>query len=81
MSRVIKKLSFAYTKCVLKILYELKQTYETETLTRILTLFHESGVNILRSQTIDHADRIKNMQKKIERLCSATYIVQLLTRH
>ena len=76
MSRVIKNtLSFAYAKCVVKILNNLKHAYET----RALTSFHESGMNTIRRRTIVDADTIKNIiQNSFKRLCSATDIEQSL---
>ena len=60
-------------ECVLKILTDLKQAYETGT----LTSFHESGVNIFRRTRCDPLT-IKDLQKAIERLSSAPDIVQLM---
>ena len=61
-------------ECVLKILTDLKHAYETET----LTSFHEPGVNIFRPLTGLDLNTIKDIEKTIERLCSATDIVQLM---
>ena len=59
---------------VLKILTDLKQAYETKT----VTSFHEPGVNIIRAGRYLDSDAIKYIKKAIERLCSATDMVQLL---
>ena len=75
-SRECSDSSEGCAECVLKILTDLKQAYETRT----LTSFHEPGVNIFR-ETSCGPTCIENMQKAIERLCSATDIVQLLTRY
>ena len=75
-SRECSDSSEGCAECVLGILTDLKHAYETQKLTSI----RESGVNILRV-TVNDADTIKNIQKAIERLCSATDILQLLTRH
>ena len=74
-SRECSDSSEGCAECVLKILTDLKQAYETKT----LTSFHESGVNIFH-WSLEYLDTttIKFMQKVIERLCSATDIVQLL---
>ena len=61
--------------CVLKILTELKRAYETKT----LTSFHESDVNKFGSGLYFQPETIKCIQKAIERLCSATDIIQLLS--
>ena len=75
-SRECSDSSEGCAECVLKILTDLKHVYETET----LTSFHESGVNILRR--LKYHDQyimdIYEIQRAIERLCSATDIVQLL---
>ena len=78
-SRECSDSSEGCAECVLKILTDIKHAYETKT----LTSFHEPGVNIFSPWTnmIGDLDTIKDMQKAIERLCSATDIVQLLTRH
>ena len=59
---------------MLGILTDVKHAYETRT----LTSFHEPGVNIFHCETDFDPDTIEDMQKAIERLCSATDIVQLL---
>ena len=73
-SRECSDSSEGCAECVLKILTDLKHAYETKT----LTSFHESDVNIFRCETDYDLLIIEDMQKAIERLCSATDIVQLL---
>ena len=74
-SRECSDSSEGCAECVLKILTDLKQAYETET----LTSFHEPGVNIFFLRILRmFDDTIEVIQKAIEKLCSATDIVQLL---
>ena len=73
-SRECSDSSEGCAECVLKILTDLKQAYETGT----LTSFHESGVNIFPRGMGYHLYTIKEIQETIQRLCSATDIVQLL---
>ena len=61
-------------ECVLGILTDLKHAYETQT----LTSFHEPDVNIIKCQGF-YRSTIKDIQRAIDRLCSATDIVQLLS--
>ena len=73
-SRECSDSSEGCAECVLKILTDLKQAYETET----LTSFHEPGVSIFSFRTGCDPLTIKDLQKAIERLSSAPDIVQLL---
>ena len=73
-SRECSDSSEGCAECVLKILTDLKHAYETET----LTSFHESGVNIVSLPCTD-GFAIKEFRQAIERLCTATDIIQLLS--
>ena len=74
-SRECSDSSEGCAECLLGILTDLKRAYGTGT----LTLFHEPGVNLFGSPDSDPYAS-KYIQKLIERLCSATDIVQLLKR-
>ena len=73
-SRECSDSSEGCAECVLGILTDLKQAYETGT----LTSFHGSGVNIFSRRSHIDALTIDGTQEAIERLCSATDIIQLL---